>query len=569
MKKFLLAITTVCALVLGLQSCTAELKSQVSDLENRVSKLEKSVASLQQYSDLLEALNSGDFVVGVTQHTNSYELKFFSGKTVIISNGKDGKDGTNGTNGTNGKDGVTPKFKIENETWYVSYDNGATWTSVGSAIDRSLFKDVQVEGDTLYITLADGTIITIPIEVLANIESLVAKAGDYEVEGEVDHAGNTVTISCSPKAYEAMVEATLTVTVTQGATTNIVEGEKYNLQNGVRVIVKAPNGKTHAYAVSAVQGTASFSKVWEKQDASAYPLLPAGKEDSITASVIAFSGTNIVRSDNKVYDLDLNYVGEVNMTGISGDVMTITNDFNGVLAEFFYVSAGQADFWAWFDGYDKPATKIWTIDAGSCSFYGSISGDFNTGAVLCSRAAVNAENQKFHTILCNKDGIIEGTWAFLETNLRGNDGNWGTMASACNYDENKWANVDFVVWDSCQGAGRVYKKEGTRDDTPMVELTNSLNGNGWGNYTTGSVRAFQWEGENYAAVTTSGWPCAYFSVVKVSDGSLVYGSETLSSYEAPWPGTAYMYDEASECAYIAVGVANAATTGVVLYKLGY
>lgn len=35
--------------------------------------------------------------------------------------------------GVLGSPGITPKLKIENGYWYVSYDNGVTWDSVGSA----------------------------------------------------------------------------------------------------------------------------------------------------------------------------------------------------------------------------------------------------------------------------------------------------------------------------------------------------------------------------------------------------------------------------------------------------
>ena len=49
--------------------------------------------------------------------------------------GQDGKDGTNGANGASGadgKDGVTPKLKIGDDNfWYVSYDDGQTWVSLG------------------------------------------------------------------------------------------------------------------------------------------------------------------------------------------------------------------------------------------------------------------------------------------------------------------------------------------------------------------------------------------------------------------------------------------------------
>ena len=49
------------------------------------------------------------------------------------TNGTDGKDGQDGTDGSNGQDGITPQLKIENGYWYVSYDNGATWTQFGKA----------------------------------------------------------------------------------------------------------------------------------------------------------------------------------------------------------------------------------------------------------------------------------------------------------------------------------------------------------------------------------------------------------------------------------------------------
>ena len=48
-------------------------------------------------------------------------------------NGQDGKDGQDGTNGKDGKDGVTPLLKIENGYWFISYDNGATWAQLGKA----------------------------------------------------------------------------------------------------------------------------------------------------------------------------------------------------------------------------------------------------------------------------------------------------------------------------------------------------------------------------------------------------------------------------------------------------
>ena len=94
--------------------------------------------------------------------------------------GEDGQDGVNGTDGKDGKDGITPKLKIEDGYWYISYDNGSTWTQLGKATGEdgqdgkdgqdgtngkdgdSMFTDVTYDDDFVYLTLTDGTKISIP-----------------------------------------------------------------------------------------------------------------------------------------------------------------------------------------------------------------------------------------------------------------------------------------------------------------------------------------------------------------------------------------------------------------------
>ena len=98
----------------------------------------------------------------------------------VKAEGKDGQDGTNGNdgqNGVNGADGITPKLKIENGNWYISYDNGTTWTELGKATGEngadgkdgqdgqdgdSMFKDVTYDDYFVYLTLIDGSVIKIP-----------------------------------------------------------------------------------------------------------------------------------------------------------------------------------------------------------------------------------------------------------------------------------------------------------------------------------------------------------------------------------------------------------------------
>ena len=102
--------------------------------------------------------------------------------------GQDGEDGKDGQDGQDGKDGITPQLKIEEGYWYISYDNGATWTQLGKATGEdgkdgtdgkdgqdgqngadgkdgqdgdSMFQSVTQDEKYVYFTLLDGTIITV------------------------------------------------------------------------------------------------------------------------------------------------------------------------------------------------------------------------------------------------------------------------------------------------------------------------------------------------------------------------------------------------------------------------
>ena len=94
------------------------------------------------------------------------------------TNGTDGKDGVDGTNGTDGKDGkdgvdgITPQLKIEDNFWYVSYDNGATWVQLGKASGEdgipgekgdAFFLNVSVDGEFVTFYLQEGVVLTIPL----------------------------------------------------------------------------------------------------------------------------------------------------------------------------------------------------------------------------------------------------------------------------------------------------------------------------------------------------------------------------------------------------------------------
>ena len=125
----------------------------------------------------------------------------------IQANGVNGTDGTNGSNGTNGTNGVTPQLKIENDYWFVSYDNGVTWVQLGKATGNdgidgengedgdSIFKSVTQDDEYVYFNLSDGTMITLPKHDKENIQfedlqvkAICCKKWDTNNDGELSYA---------------------------------------------------------------------------------------------------------------------------------------------------------------------------------------------------------------------------------------------------------------------------------------------------------------------------------------------------------------------------------------------
>lgn len=215
MKK-LLAFAALFAVV-ALTSCKYDdddLWNSVHGLENRVAKLEElckqmntNISSLQT---IVTALQNNVYVTGATPLMQDgkeigYTITFSKGNPITIYHGKDGQDGEDGTtptigvkkdtdgvyywtlngefimveggkikaegkDGTNGTNGTTPQFKIENDYWFVSYDNGTNWTQLGKATGEdgiggdSMFSGVDYETSTDYVifTLSNGTQIKLP-----------------------------------------------------------------------------------------------------------------------------------------------------------------------------------------------------------------------------------------------------------------------------------------------------------------------------------------------------------------------------------------------------------------------
>ena len=212
MKKIhlLLLGLTICLF----SACHNELWDAIDGLDSRVTKLEElckemntNITSLQTIVDVLQA---NDYITGIVEIKKNgeiigYTITFGKHEPITIYNGENGSatapiigvaedtdgvyywtlngewlldnDGNklpvSGKDGQNGANGTMPQLKIEEGYWYVSYDNGATWTELGKAIGEdgekgdkgdagdSMFQSVTQDENYVYFTLADGTVIKI------------------------------------------------------------------------------------------------------------------------------------------------------------------------------------------------------------------------------------------------------------------------------------------------------------------------------------------------------------------------------------------------------------------------
>lgn len=269
MKKLLTFIAILIAVVVS--SCSkfddTEIWQTLDDHENRITALEELCKQMNTNIDALqtivEALRKNDYITNVSPvrkdgEVIGYTITFAYSDTITIYNGENGKDGdngkdgytpqigvmkdtdgiyywtidgewlldskgnkikaegidgaagSNGNNGTDGEDGITPRLKIENDYWYVSYDEGANWIKLGKATGEdgtdgrngedgedgdSIFASVKQDDEYVYFTLADGTIITFPKHNKENIQFedlyvkiLCCKLWDTNNNGELSYA---------------------------------------------------------------------------------------------------------------------------------------------------------------------------------------------------------------------------------------------------------------------------------------------------------------------------------------------------------------------------------------------
>lgn len=247
MKRF---ITITLLVLVAIASCKkfddSKIWDKLNEYESRIAYLEELCkhlnADIINLQTIITALETNDYIVSASPLAtgDGYTFIFKSGKSIVIYNGENGTDGVtpiisikkdldgqyywtingewllvegekvkassqDGKDGINGKDGITPELKIEDDYWYISYDNGVNWEQLGKATgkdgmligedDGNIFTSVTEDKKNVYFHLTDGTIITLPkyYPDIIHFQDLIVKSiccryWDTNVDGELSYA---------------------------------------------------------------------------------------------------------------------------------------------------------------------------------------------------------------------------------------------------------------------------------------------------------------------------------------------------------------------------------------------
>ena len=187
MKKIFTLLSGLALSLFFAVSCydDSELRERMDNAEQRLEALEELCSTLNSnilsLQSIVDAMQEGITILNVEETENGYIIYFSDGSNIQIDTSfeqpvpqigvkeYDGKyywtiDGEWLTDGEGNKilaEAVVPELRIEDDTWYVSYDNGQTWTPLGNSTGDSFFEEIKEDDDYVYFILKDGTTITI------------------------------------------------------------------------------------------------------------------------------------------------------------------------------------------------------------------------------------------------------------------------------------------------------------------------------------------------------------------------------------------------------------------------
>lgn len=284
MRRFLIAFFAVFAITACSPFDDSDIWDKLNEHEQRIARLEalceQMNTNISALQTIVTALQNNDYITSISpiyegSEEIGYVITFSKSGKITIYHGRDGQDGETpiigvrqdpkdgihywtlngewlldengnriraiGQDGEDGQDGITPQFKIEDEYWYISYDNGQTWTRLGKTTGEdgkdgdSFFQNVDYTSNPDYVifTLADGTQIKVPTwSAFEALKALVEQANkNIEALQAIVTAlqNNDYVVSVTP-IYNGSVEIGYTIKFSKSGNVTIFHGQ--DGQNG-------------------------------------------------------------------------------------------------------------------------------------------------------------------------------------------------------------------------------------------------------------------------------------------------------------------------------------------------
>lgn len=347
-------------LVCGFAACdTTDLERDINSLKDRVEDYEAQVQKLNDDMNIIRVLLDGNkTITDYSFDGSNYTLTLSNGEKLTLTQGVVGANypsitiGENGNwvivgedSGVNavakdGEDAASPQFKVENETWWVSYD-GSTWEDLGVKATATVsgatspIEKVNVSNPGwMEITLTGGGTYSIPVVqgLVCEITNPVLAEGDVwsvgpegaEFEVKVNMASGDIIRPVVPADWKAEIvtenystlsgEQTLKVKVTPPATTSkcVVTMEVIRGVNTVTDELTAQTATTSYYA--------DFASGVELQIGD-YTLRKDGEQCIINGEAYELAVTHISStSDSKVISADGLYFIDSDVEGVTYNV---------------------------------------------------------------------------------------------------------------------------------------------------------------------------------------------------------------------------------------------------------
>ena len=277
------AIFVSCADTTYIDRELEDLKNQLVQLQQQCSTLNNSLETLDQ---TLAALKNRDFVTSVNPlqgsdgKTNGYVITFVNQPTITIWLPEETQDITppvqvhvpvisvkmdqdgqyywtcdgefikdaSGNKIPTGTDGATPKLKVEDQKWYVSYNGGSTWEYLADMpqqqINGYVFSSVDTSDATkVVITLADSQKITLPTA----YDSLISVS--VESPDVLHNPGDVITI-----LYSAIKNVTVVVDDSDVEASEVIETDSKNGTIRIQTRSGVSLNKQRAFIIFTLEG---------------------------------------------------------------------------------------------------------------------------------------------------------------------------------------------------------------------------------------------------------------------------------------------------------------------------